>query len=87
MCAASAFMIDALSRLGLRSAKKSSYTFYAGTDGLDAAILLTAAAVEILSCSLRGACSIRGDRPVYSISVVARMLEVPVATLRTWEDR
>lgn len=28
-----------------------------------------------------------GDRPVYSISAVARMLEVPVATLRTWEDR
>lgn len=27
------------------------------------------------------------DRPVYSISAVARMLEVPVATLRTWEDR
>jgi DNA-binding transcriptional MerR regulator len=26
-------------------------------------------------------------RPVYSISAVARMLEVPVATLRTWEDR
>jgi DNA-binding transcriptional MerR regulator len=29
----------------------------------------------------------QGDRPVYSISAVARMLEVPVATLRTWEDR
>ncbi|HEX6526085.1 MAG TPA: MerR family transcriptional regulator [Streptosporangiaceae bacterium] len=28
-----------------------------------------------------------GDRPVYSISAVARMLDVPVATLRTWEDR
>jgi len=29
-----------------------------------------------------------GDgRPVYSISAVARILEVPVATLRTWEDR
>lgn len=27
------------------------------------------------------------DRPVYSISAVARMLDVPVATLRTWEDR
>lgn len=27
------------------------------------------------------------DRPVYSISAVARMLNVPVATLRTWEDR
>jgi DNA-binding transcriptional MerR regulator len=27
------------------------------------------------------------ERPVYSISAVARMLEVPVATLRTWEDR
>ena len=28
-----------------------------------------------------------GDRPVYSISAVAGMLDVPVATLRTWEDR
>lgn len=28
-----------------------------------------------------------GGRPVYSISAVARMLGVPVATLRTWEDR
>jgi DNA-binding transcriptional MerR regulator len=28
-----------------------------------------------------------GDVPVYSISAVARMLDVPVATLRTWEDR
>src|ERR1051326_496626 len=28
-----------------------------------------------------------GDRPVYSISAVARMLDIPVATLRTWEDR
>ena len=28
-----------------------------------------------------------GNRPVYSISAVARMLQVPVATLRTWEDR
>ena len=28
-----------------------------------------------------------GDRPVYSISAVARMLQVPVATLRTWEER
>lgn len=28
-----------------------------------------------------------GGRPVYSISAVARMLDVPVATLRTWEDR
>jgi DNA-binding transcriptional MerR regulator len=27
------------------------------------------------------------DRPVYSISAVARMLDVPVATLRTWEGR
>ena len=26
-------------------------------------------------------------RPIYSISAVARMLDVPVATLRTWEDR
>lgn len=28
-----------------------------------------------------------GGRPVYSISAVARMVDVPVATLRTWEDR
>lgn len=28
-----------------------------------------------------------GDRPVYSISAVAGMVDVPVATLRTWEDR
>jgi hypothetical protein len=28
-----------------------------------------------------------GDRPAYSISAVARMLDVPVATSRTWEDR
>jgi DNA-binding transcriptional MerR regulator len=28
-----------------------------------------------------------GERPVYSISAVARMLDIPVATLRTWEDR
>jgi DNA-binding transcriptional MerR regulator len=28
-----------------------------------------------------------GDRPVYSISAVARMLDIPVAKLRTWEDR
>src|ERR1043166_5987121 len=27
------------------------------------------------------------DRPGYSISAVARMLDVPVATLRPWEDR
>ena len=26
-------------------------------------------------------------RPIYSISAVARMLDVPVATIRTWEDR
>jgi len=26
-------------------------------------------------------------RPVYSISAVARMLDIPVATLRTWEER
>ncbi len=26
-------------------------------------------------------------RPIYSISAVAQMLDVPVATLRTWEDR
>ena len=26
-------------------------------------------------------------RPIYSISAIARMLDVPVATLRTWEDR
>lgn len=31
--------------------------------------------------------SATGSRPVYSISAVARMLGVPVATLRTWEDR
>jgi DNA-binding transcriptional MerR regulator len=29
----------------------------------------------------------QGSRPVYSISAVARMLGVPVATLRTWEER
>lgn len=29
----------------------------------------------------------QSGRPVYSISAVARMLGVPVATLRTWEDR
>jgi DNA-binding transcriptional MerR regulator len=28
-----------------------------------------------------------GERPVYSISAVAKMLDIPVATLRTWEDR
>jgi DNA-binding transcriptional MerR regulator len=28
-----------------------------------------------------------GERPVYSISAVARMLDIPVATMRTWEDR
>ncbi len=28
-----------------------------------------------------------GDHPVYSISAVARMVNVPVATLRTWEGR
>jgi DNA-binding transcriptional MerR regulator len=27
------------------------------------------------------------ERRIYSISAVARMLDVPVATLRTWEDR
>lgn len=27
------------------------------------------------------------ERPVYSISAVSRMLGVPVATIRTWEDR
>jgi DNA-binding transcriptional MerR regulator len=31
--------------------------------------------------------SAAGDRPVYSISAVSKMLDVPVATLRTWEDR
>lgn len=31
--------------------------------------------------------TVSADRPVYSISAVARMLNVPVATLRTWEDR
>lgn len=34
-----------------------------------------------------GRLPIGGGRPVYSISAVARMLDVPVATLRTWEDR
>ena len=29
----------------------------------------------------------QAGRPVYSISAVARMLGVPAATLRTWEDR
>jgi DNA-binding transcriptional MerR regulator len=28
-----------------------------------------------------------GPRPIFSISAVARMLGVPVATIRTWEDR
>ena len=28
-----------------------------------------------------------GSRPIYSISAVARMVSVPVATLRTWEER
>ena len=28
-----------------------------------------------------------GARPIYSISAVARMVGVPVATLRTWEER
>jgi DNA-binding transcriptional MerR regulator len=28
-----------------------------------------------------------GGRPIYSISAVARMVGVPVGTLRTWEDR
>jgi DNA-binding transcriptional MerR regulator len=28
-----------------------------------------------------------GSRPIYSISSVARMVGVPVATLRTWEER
>ncbi|MEX0791247.1 MAG: MerR family transcriptional regulator, partial [Actinomycetota bacterium] len=28
-----------------------------------------------------------GSEPIYSISAVAKMLGVPVATLRTWEDR
>ncbi|HMD26259.1 MAG TPA: MerR family transcriptional regulator [Streptosporangiaceae bacterium] len=31
--------------------------------------------------------TVQQGRPVYSISAVARMLDVPVATLRTWEDR
>lgn len=31
--------------------------------------------------------SATGDRPVYSISAVAKMVGVPVATIRTWEDR
>jgi DNA-binding transcriptional MerR regulator len=29
----------------------------------------------------------QGSRPIYSISAVARMLDVPVPTLRTWEER
>jgi len=29
----------------------------------------------------------QGSRPLYSISAVARMVAVPVATLRTWEER
>jgi DNA-binding transcriptional MerR regulator len=29
----------------------------------------------------------QGSRPIYSISAVARMVGVPVATLRTWEER
>ncbi len=28
-----------------------------------------------------------GDRPVYSIGAVARMLDMPAATLRAWEER
>jgi len=28
-----------------------------------------------------------GDRPVYSIGAVARMLDMPTATLRAWEER
>jgi len=28
-----------------------------------------------------------GDRPVYSIGAVARMLDLPAATLRAWEER
>ena len=28
-----------------------------------------------------------GDRPVYSIGAVARMLDIPTATLRAWEER
>lgn len=31
--------------------------------------------------------TVQEGRSVYSISAVARMLDVPVATLRTWEDR
>jgi DNA-binding transcriptional MerR regulator len=31
--------------------------------------------------------TVESGRPVYSISAVARMLDVPVATLRTWEER
>jgi DNA-binding transcriptional MerR regulator len=30
---------------------------------------------------------VQGSRPLYSISAVARMVGVPVATLRTWEER
>ena len=29
----------------------------------------------------------RPGRPIYSISAVARMIGVPVSTLRTWEER
>src|SRR2546423_1724829 len=28
-----------------------------------------------------------GDRPVYSIGAVARMLDMPAGTLRAWEER
>ncbi len=31
--------------------------------------------------------SVEPGRPIYSISAVAQMLDVPVATLRTWEER
>lgn len=31
--------------------------------------------------------AIEGDRPVYSIGAVARMLDIPASTLRAWEER
>jgi DNA-binding transcriptional MerR regulator len=31
--------------------------------------------------------AIEGDRPIYSIGAVARMLDIPASTLRAWEER
>src|SRR5690349_738480 len=31
--------------------------------------------------------STHGDRPIYGISAVARMLDLATATIRNWEDR